>query len=269
VIREVVAAGKDAPPESVFAGQYRLQELKARVHRRFMEADFLLLPTTPAHFTRAAVAADPIGTNSLIGTYTNFVNLLDLSAVSVPSGFRDPGLPFGVTMVGLPYREGYLASMASAFHARRGLTLGRTGAPLPPPAGPRLPEGAVPLAVAGLHLSGQPLNGQLLDRGARLRGTYRTAPVYRLHALRRGERHFPGLVRSPEGGASVEVEVWDMTRPALGDFLGLVKAPLGLGTVELEGGLAVTGFLCESYAVEDATDITAYGGWLPYLRSLS
>jgi allophanate hydrolase len=121
------------------------------------------------------------------------------------------------------------------------------------------------LAVAGLHLSGQPLNSQLLDLGARLAGTYKTAPVYRVYALERPGRRFPGLIRQREGGGAVELEVWEMTPAALGAFMENVKEPLCIGTVELETGEKVKGFLCEPTGIGDAPDITAYGGWRAYL----
>lgn len=269
VIREVVSAGREASPESVFAAQYLLQDLKAKTHRLLAEVDVLVVPTAPTHPTLSEVEAEPIASNSRLGTYTNFVNLLDLSALSIPSGFQDHGLPFGITLIGLPFRDGNLASLGAAFQSDQGLLLGR-GTTLPPPMlKPRLPLEAVGVAVAGLHLSGQPLNSQLTTLGARLRGTFKTAPCYQLYALRRGGRHFPGILRQTSGGTALDVEIWDLTRPALGQFLTLVKAPLVLGTLELADGQSVIGFLAEAYATEGAEDITAFGGWLAYRRSLS
>jgi allophanate hydrolase len=125
----------------------------------------------------------------------------------------------------------------------------------------------MPLAVVGAHLMGQPLNRELQIFGAKLRRATRTAPCYRLYALPDGKR--PGLVRQADdrgsgSGAAIEVEVWDVPSQAVGAFLAGIAPPLGLGTVELEDGTAVKGFLCEAHAVADgsgARDITAFGGW--------
>jgi allophanate hydrolase len=269
VIRKVVEPGKALTAADAFRAQYRLDGLKARCQARLAEVDVLVVPTAGTHYRLSEVAADPIGCNSRLGAYTNFVNLLDLCALAVPGGFQANGLPFGVTLIGLPFREGWLASLGSALHRRARVPLGATGHPLPEGEDVHLPADRASLAVAGLHLSGQPLNGQLTGLGARLRCPARTAPVYRLYALRRGERHFPGLVRQDVGGAALAVEIWEMSRPALGLFLRQVKAPLAIGTVELESGEAVPGFLCESYATSrDAEDITRYGGWLAYKHAL-
>jgi allophanate hydrolase len=132
------------------------------------------------------------------------------------------------------------------------------------------PTGAteVALAVVGAHLSGQPLNGQLTDRGATLVRTCRTAAAYRLYALPGTTPPKPGLLRTG-AGAAIEVEVWSLPVAQLGAFVAAVPAPLGIGTVELEDATRVLGFLCESYAVEGARDISAFGGWRSYLASLT
>jgi hypothetical protein len=232
-----------------------------------------LVPTVPTHYRRDEVARDPLGCNSRVGLYTTFVNLLDLAAISVPASFTGEGLPFGITLIAPAFKDGILASLGAAMHQTSGLPAGRpakgwSGWRVPGLSGPRLPTGIASLAVAGLHLSGQPLNGQLLEVGARLRGKVRTAPEYRLYALRRGDRHFPGLVKQVEGGGSIELEVWHLTLSALGRFMLKVKPPLVIGTVRLHGGEEVLGFLCESHAVGDAEEITGHGGWMAYLGSL-
>jgi allophanate hydrolase len=210
-----------------------------------------------------------VGINARLGVYTNFANLLDLCAVAIPSGLRANGLPFGVTFIAPAFHEGALASLGAAFHAATGLPLGATSHPVPAAAAtvaraePELRRSAR-LAVAGLHLSGQPLNGQLLELGARLAATVRTAPCYRMHVIERPGRKFPGLVRVAEGGA-VELEVWEMSPAALGAFMEKVAEPLCIGTVELESGEKVKGFLCEAWAAEGTRDITALGGWRTYL----
>jgi allophanate hydrolase len=267
VIRRIVEPGRDLTAADGFRAQYRLQQLKRRCLESLSGVDFLAVPTAPTHYRRDEVAADPIGCNSRLGTYTNFVNLLDLCAVAVPSGLTRTGLPFGVTLIAPAFHEGRLSGFGAAFHAASGLPMGRSTHPVPEAGLQPAPEGLASLAVVGLHLSGQPLNGQLIEVGARLRGEFRTAPAYRLYALRRGERHFPGLIRHEESGAPIRVEVWDMSYPALGRFLRQVKSPLAIGTVELEQGRSVHGFLCEAHAIADAMDITRHGGWIAYQAS--
>jgi len=227
-----------------FAGLYELQRLKAATAPVWDNIDALLLPTTPTIYRVQEVLADPLGLNSRLGTYTNFVNLLDLSALAIPSGFRKNGLPFGVTLVGPAFEDRLLAAIASGADACRGM---------------------IPLAVVGAHLSGQPLNGQLTERGAILFQTTTTAAHYRLHALPTVPPK-PGLVRDSHHGATIEVEVWNIPVEALGSFVSLIPHPLGIGTIELMDGSWVKGFICEPEALADAPEITVHGGWRNYLR---
>jgi allophanate hydrolase len=120
------------------------------------------------------------------------------------------------------------------------------------------------LAVCGAHMDGLPLNRELRDRGGRLLRKARTAACYRLFALPGGLR--PGLTRVSEGGAAIELEVWGMRAADFGSLLRTIPAPLGIGTVELEDGARVLGFLCEAHATERAEDITRWGSWREYLR---
>lgn len=278
VIREVMARAKTLTAAEGFRAYYRLKELRSLAAGLFRGMDFILVPTAPTHYTREQVEAEPVESNTRLGRYTNFVNLMDLAALAVPSGRKENGLPFGVTFIAPAFTDARLASLGAAFHAATGLAtgmgLGATPHPvpaaIPSDAGPSIPADDAPaatmrLAVAGLHLSGQPLNPQLLDLGARLAGTRHTAPVYRLYALERPGRKFPGLVRQVKGGGPVELEVWEMTAQAFGRFMDYVKEPLCIGTVELEDGEKVKGFLCEPAGVGDAEDITALGGWRAYL----
>lgn len=285
LIRTILAPAASLTAVSGFRAYYRLRELKAQANRLLEGLDALVVPTAPSHPTRDEVEADPIGLNSRLGTFTNFANLLDLCALAVPSGMRSGGLPFGITFLAPAFRDADLAALGAAFHAASGLKLGatahpvpspstqavsapaptRTSAPTPTPAFP--PAGNPPplrLAVAGLHLSGQPLNGQLLEVGARLAETVRTAPRYRMYVIERPGRKFPGLVRVQEGGF-LELEVWELDPAGMGAFLAKVLEPLCIGTVELDTGEKVKGFLCEAWAIEGAREITALGGWRGYL----
>jgi allophanate hydrolase len=205
------------------------------------------------------------------------MNLLDLTGVAVPAGFRVDGLPFGVTLFGPAGTEAAVLKWAATLHRACGVSLGATGAPVP--AGPVPGEdstGLAPLggaaehlaiAVCGAHMGGLPLNHQLRERGACLVQATRTAPLYRLYALRGERLQRPGLVRTLSGGVCVEVEVWSLPLEAVGSFLAWIPAPLGLGCIELADGSTVTGFLCETYATSNALDISEYGGWRAYLAA--
>jgi allophanate hydrolase len=122
------------------------------------------------------------------------------------------------------------------------------------------------IAVVGAHLTGQPLNHQLTDRGGRRCASTTTAPEYRLYALPTDPPK-PGLLRTPGSGAAIEVEVWALDAAGLGEFVAAIPAPLGVGKIELADGTEVTGFLCEPHAIEGAPDITEHGGWRAYLAA--
>ena len=222
------------------------------------------MPTAPTIWTDAEVASDPIGRNSALGTYTNFVNLLDLAALAVPSGLRPDGLPFGITLIGPAFSDQALLDLGGRYHAATGLRLGTSAAPAPAPqpASPHL--GRVRIAVCGAHMEGLPLNAELVGRRGRLVARTRTGPCYRLYALPGGPPLRPGLVRD-DGGAAIEVEVWDLPVAALGSLLQGVPASLAIGTLSLEDGTTTKGFLAEAHAVRDAQDITRFGGWRRFL----
>jgi allophanate hydrolase len=264
--RRVIAGGQAVSGVDAFRDRHRLAEFRQQTLPAWKHIDLLLLPTTGTIYRIAEIEADPLVLNERLGRYTNFTNLLDLAAIAIPNGFRPDGMPAGVMLLAPAFHDPLIAAVAAAFHAEAGLKpgAGETGAPpFTAPAGfPYLP-----VAVVGAHLSGQPLNGELVALGARLRRTTRTAPEYRLYALPDGRR--PGLVRMPGDGAAIEVEVWDMPSAVLGAFLADIAPPLGLGPLTLADGTQVIGFLCESCAVEGARDITAFGGWRAWLGSTS
>ncbi|MEV4456478.1 allophanate hydrolase [Microbispora sp. NPDC049633] len=241
-VASIITAARDLPAHRLFADRERLAELRERAMSLLGDSDALLLPVTPRHPTLAQVAADPVGVNSDLGRFTNFVNLFDMCALAVPAGQVD-GLPYGVMLAGRAHADDDLASVA------------------------RLLRPAARLAVVGAHLSGQPLNHELTARGGRLLVTTGTAARYRLHALATDPPK-PGLVRVAEGGAAVECEVWELPSEGLGDLLSALPRPMTLGRVELADGTNVPGFLCAPEGLRGAADITAYGGWRAYLRSV-
>lgn len=93
----------------VFRAAYRQHELQQVAADMWQQFDVMLLPTMPRIVSREEVAAQPVAANSLHGVYTNFVNLLDMSACAVPAAFRDDGLPFGVTFVAPAFADHDLA----------------------------------------------------------------------------------------------------------------------------------------------------------------
>jgi len=279
VTRRIIAPGVDARAVDAFKAQYRLAALKRRADAILADIDCLVTPTAPTIYRIAEVDADPIALNSRLGTYTNFMNLLDLAAVAVPAGFRPDGLPVGVTLIGPAFSDARLGRIAERLHRTQDLPLGATGirpdsstsamsdsaaAAAPTPSTDRLN-----LVVCGAHLSGLPLNHQLTQRDGRLVRSTRTAPSYRFYALPGGPPHRPGLIRDPSGGGPVEVEVWSLPLAEVGGFLAGVPAPLGLGRVELEDGSWETGFICEGFAAEGAREITELGGWRRFLEGLT
>jgi allophanate hydrolase len=269
VVRKILEGARDRSALAAFEGAYRLAELRRAAEATWAKTDFLLLPTTPTTFTIAEVDADPIGKNSRLGYYTNFVNLFDLAALAVPAGFRGDGLPLGVTLVGRASSDLALAEWAARFHspdAVVGATEERV-ANAPLPARPR--NGDLLIAVAGAHLSGQPLNHQLTSRGACLVRACRSSSNYRLYALSTTPPK-PGLVFDARySGGGIELELWSLGAAAFGAFVDEVPAPLAIGTVTLDDGTTVNGFVCEPSALDDATEITAHGGWRAYRESLA
>jgi allophanate hydrolase len=273
VTRGIIQGGAQLPALDAFRAQYRLKELIRRAQPLWDNTDVLLLPTAGTHYRIADEQADPIRLNSTLGRYTNFVNLMDLAAVAVPAGFTPGRLPFGVSLIAPAWSDADLLALAGRLQRAAVSTLGATSLPLPAaepvaPAGTGLVEaGLVDLMVCGAHMSGLPLNKQLLERGAWHISTTRTAPIYRFYALPGGPPFRPGLVQVQENGVAVDVEVWRMPVEHFGSFVAGIPAPLGIGKVKLEDGSAVSGFLCESLGVADATDISQLGGWRQYLRT--
>jgi allophanate hydrolase len=281
VTRQIIEGGKSITAIAAFEGFYKLEELRQKTAPVWKEIDVLLTPTAGTIYTIAEIEADPIKLNSNLGYYTNYVNLLDLCAVAVPAGFLPNGLPWGVTLVAPAGQDHYLLRLAAAAagatniqHSTSNVQHPTLGSRPSPPVSQlsaldsRLTESApvsVFLAVCGAHLSGLPLNPQLLQLGAKLVRATRTAPHYQLYALPGTTPPKPGLVRVNSGGASIEVEVWELPADAYGRFVAAIPAPLGIGTLTLENGETVQGFLCEAHAVEGARNITSFGGWRAFL----
>ncbi len=271
VTRAIIEGARKFDAVAAFEAFYALADRKRRTQRAWDEFDVMLVPTIPRPYTVAEVLADPMRLNSRLGTYTNFVNLLDLSAFATPSGMRADGLPSSVTLIGPAGADGLLAALAAAIHFRSGAPMGATGlaVPPPPPASERAPHGRIALAVVGAHLAGLPLNRQLVGLGATFVREAETTSDYRLYALAGVKPPKPGLLRVADGGGrAIKAEIWALDPAAFGAFVAGVPAPLSIGTIRLEDGSGVKGFLVEPEAVAGASDITSFGGWRAYLTSL-
>jgi allophanate hydrolase len=291
VTRAIIEPAAGLSAAAAFEALYRLQALKRQTEPVWAQIDTLVVPTAPRHHTLDAVLAEPVTLNSQLGHYTNFVNLLDLAAVAVPTGFgANPlggaALPFGVTLIGPAGSDWGLLALAGRLHAQAVDRVGATPHAPHRQAGGSLDAATLPadrvlVAVCGAHLQGLPLNAQLTSRDGTLVRRTTSSPAYRLYALPGGPPHRPGMVHvggdgengengedAAEGpGAAIEVEVWSLPMAHYGSFVASIPAPLGIGPVRLADGSTVQGFVCDPQAVRGARDITAYGGWRAFLAA--
>ena len=256
-VRSIVQAARDVPAHAYVADAERLDAFRAEASALFAGLDAVLAPTVPEQPTLAAVAADPIGANARLGRFTNGCNLLNLAAPDVPVHSEPDGARVGVTLFGPAFSDHVLADLGAVV----------TGEPVPG-AGAVTGVPAQPVVLFGAHMRGLPLNAALTRLGARFDRVCTTAPVYRLHDLG-GTPRRPGVVRAVTGGAAVEGELWLLPPAALGPLLATIPPGLGLGAVELADGTRPTGFLAEAAAVDGTPDVTAHGGWRPYLDALT
>lgn len=272
-VRDVVGRARALRAVDVFRGQYELRRLAQAAQAVWTRVDALVVPTAPGHPTLAEVDADPLGANAALGRYTNFVNLLEWCALAVPAGSTAARLPFGITFIADQGRDAGLVQIGRTWQNHVALPSGITGM-VAANTGSALLRGphATPttrVAVVGAHLSGLPLNGQLTERGAWLVRKTRTAPHYRLHALPGTVPPKPGMVRTGGPGHAIDVEVWEMPLAGYGSFVAAIPYPLGVGQIELADGQWVQGFVCDAAALQDAPDISHFGGWRAYLASLT
>ncbi|KJC39224.1 allophanate hydrolase [Bradyrhizobium sp. LTSP885] len=266
VTREITAAGARLSAADTFSALYRLQALRASTARAFAQLDAVVLPTAPTIYSTAQVLANPVELNSRLGTYTNFVNLLDLCGLALPSAMRPDGAPFGITLLAPAGRDADLASIGRAFHADTKLPIGAKSLPQPPLAAiPVAMPDEIPIAVVGAHLSGMALNGELTALDAQLVEEAVTAPDYKLYALDTTPPK-PGMLRVEAGtGTAIKLELWAMSPAAFGTFVAAIPPPMSIGTVRLADGREVKGFLVEPAAINGARDISAHGGWRAFM----
>jgi allophanate hydrolase len=268
VIRAVLEQAPGTSAVDAFRAQYRLQALKAICDEIMADVDCVLTPAYPRPVTLAELHAEPVARNSDLGYYNNFMNMLDYAAVAVPAGFMAGGLPWGVTLFGRAFTDQYLLSLSDALQRHSDLPLaGERALQLTAPANLARNDRAR-LVVCGAHLDGLPLNWQLRQRGGRLIEATHSSADYQLYALAGGPPLRPGMLRVSQGGGAIAVEVWELPSSELGSFLTGIPAPLGLGKVQLADGRWETGFICEPCGIEDALNISHFGGWRAFLSSL-
>ncbi|WOD08376.1 allophanate hydrolase [Marinomonas sp. GJ51-6] len=195
VVREIIAPGGKPPATGLFKAQYRINDLKQNCLAQMAQVDCLLTPTAGRHFTIAEMLADLIKHNSELGYYTNFMNLLDLASIAVPTMMTENDMPFGITLVGPTFSDRMLMSIANRIQQilplKKGAlyTMGSEAMATPSNTTAVGSTATIDVMVCGAHLSGQPLNWQLVERGATLKASTTTAASYRMYALA-GTHHY-------------------------------------------------------------------------------
>lgn len=260
-VRSVVEMGWAKTALDLFNGMYRLADIKRLADLGWNEWDVLAFPTTPTSYRVAEMLAAPVGLNSNLGLYTNFVNLLDMAAVAVPAGVKANGVGFGITFIGPADTDQALLVLAETW-------VKAIGQPAPPPLDLEGKMQTVKLAVVGAHLEGMPLHWQLTSRNATFLGAFETAPTYRLYAMADSVPPKPALVFTPDG-APIKLEVYGLGIAEFGSFVVDVPPPLAIGTVTLADGSSVKGFVAEPRALNGAQDITHLGGWRAFIAQRS
>jgi allophanate hydrolase len=260
VVRAILQTGLSITAVEAFKGQYELQRYARAAKALWRDVDVLLLPTAATSYRLREVLAEPLGLNANLGLYTNFVNLLDMCAIALPAGFRDNSTGFGVSLIGPAWADRRLLDLARRYQEIAPM-------PSPPPLDLSGVTQTVKLAVVGAHLAAMPLHWQLTSRDAKLVRRCTTAPLYKLYAMAETTPPKPALVHVGAGGAEIEVEVYELRMEAFGSFVAEVPPPLAIGTVTLDDGKEVKGFVSEPRALEGAKDITSLGGWRAYVAA--
>jgi len=259
VTLSIIEGGRTPLASDFFEARYKLAECKRLADLEMAKVDFIIAPTTPRNFTLKEVAAEPLKLNSILGTYTNFMNLLDYSALALPAGLYEGRLPWGVTIFAPFGMDRALLEYGSKMMGREKEANFDQG------------FDEVKVVVCGAHMKGMALNWQLTDRGANYLGKMNTAPCYRMYVVPAGDGmpERPALVRVAEGeGVEIACEVWTLPTTGFGDFVSKIPAPLGIGKVVMETGVIHSGFIAEAIAMDGARDISEFGGWRGYVGSL-
>ena len=267
VINTIIGSAENKKATDAFKAEYKMQSYRLQAKEILQQFDFLLTPTTGTIYTIDEVNADPIKLNSNLGYYTNFMNLLDCTAVAVPAGYLDNGLPWGVSLVSTCMTDRKLLSYANRWQQFKQLSLGKTDTSLEETDAKDIQFASmIELVVCGAHLQGLALNWQLEERGATLVEKTASADKYRMYVIE-GAIERPGMIRDDDNGCALEIEIWKISPSEFGSFVAAIPGPLGIGKVEVSDGRWLPGFICESFAVDMTKDISDLGGWRNYLSS--
>ena len=270
-VSTIIQKGFEYSAVDAYQAEYLKQDLARQIQKQLSTFDALIVPSSPTIHTLAEMAEAPIENNSHFGTYTNFTNLADLSALAVPAGFRADGLPFGITLIAPAWHDAALAHFGKTWQQQLELPLGALQQVMQvKKSAQSVSAQHIRVAVVGAHLTAMPLNFQLTTRNAVHIETTLTAEKYALYALNGTVPPKPGLARKDDAsGQKIIVELWDVPKARFGEFVAEIPTPLGMGNVELEDGRWVKGFICEPYGLNDAQDISSFGGWRAYIQSLN
>lgn len=270
VIQTIIGGGKNGSAADAFSSQYQLNTFKQRALQELAKVDAIITPTNGTYYSINDVLENPIQLNSNLGYYTNFMNLLDCSAVAIPTGKYANAVGFGVTLFHSAFNDKVLLTLAKRVEDALVIAPGKTlYAHHKTKPSNQSPSTTIDVLVCGAHLEGLPLNWQLVERGAKKIWEGVTSKSYRLFALSGGPVKRPAMVRDEAKGSSIAVEVWRMPTENFGSFVAEIPSPLGIGKVELEDARWVSGFICDAWGLEGATDVTEFGAWRKYLESLS
>lgn len=264
-VLEIIKNGEKYSAVDAYNAEYLKQDLARKIQQRLADFDALIVPTAPTIYTIEQLQQNPIEYNAHLGTYTNFTNLADLSALALPAGFRADHLPFGITLIATAWHDAALVHFGKAWQNYLALKLGTLDKALPLSSATPISQHHIRVAVVGAHLTGMPLNFQLTTRDAVHIETTKTSKNYALYALNGTVPPKPGLARQQDG-QSIIVELWDVPTARFGEFVAEIPTPLGMGNVELEDGRWVKGFICEPYGIDDAENISHFGGWRAYIQ---
>ncbi|KAK6198819.1 urea amidolyase [Scheffersomyces amazonensis] len=288
-VAAIVRGGEKHSAATAFDYEYKRQGIIQKVKQQLKDIDVLIVPTAPLTPTIKQIQQEPVLINSYQGTYTNFVNLADLSALSIPAGFRNDGQPFGITLLSEKFNDyallelacRYMKPYSSQVQSPKGHFYGclrdkpvsGLGNELLPNVPKLNPNTHIKLAVVGAHLKGYQLHWQLEKVHASFIESTTTSPHYKLYALpKTGPIAKPGLRRvgDTDNGTSITVEVYYIPKETFGDFIAMVPEPLGIGSVELRSGEWIKSFICEEhgYKAPGTSDISSYGGWHNYQTHL-
>jgi len=249
-VGRIVTGARDIPAHQLVRDRREVARLRTVALASLDGADALLVPTAPMHPRLDEVAADPVGVNSRMGIYTNFCNLFDMCAVSVPAG-RAGDAQFGITVLARAFEDAVALDVAAL----------ASGVEAPEDVWPLTAADATELVVFGAHLAGGPLVHQLTDVGARWAGELTTSARYRMTLLPTTPPK-PAITRVPDsGGTALKAHRWLLSPAALGRFLVALPAPMQLGKVEFDDGTWRTSFGCDGGAADAGVDISHFGGW--------